>query len=229
MGRQIVRVPPRFRHPVDENGEMIVGAHHEALHCIPDDKKTAFQIYENVSEGSPVSPIFESLGELSSWLAEQGASPSYIQTLIADGHAPSFVVQNGSIVDATVFPIGSQRPKLKYVPKGYGQTRDAFVNTMIYAPEFKRGGVTFEQAFSDLSTGIDSIIEKAKNQAAIELLQQCKVELQAVRAMFLANPAGDKEKRKVARTRLQRAYYDLYTKAGQLLKPGVEIGPDDDV
>jgi hypothetical protein len=93
MGREIVRVPPGFHHPVDENGEFIVGAHHEALYYIPGDQKTAFQIYENVSDGSPVSPIFESLVELSSWLAEQGASPAYIQALIADGHAPSFVVK----------------------------------------------------------------------------------------------------------------------------------------
>jgi hypothetical protein len=93
MGRRIVRVPPGFRHPVNNTGETIVGAHHEALHSISDDQKTAFQIYESVTEGSPVSPIFESLGELSAWLTAQGASQTYIQGLIADGHAPSFVAK----------------------------------------------------------------------------------------------------------------------------------------
>jgi hypothetical protein len=120
-------------------------------------------------------------------------------------------------------------PKLKYVPKGYSETKDSFAYAMIYAPEFKRGTITFEQAFSELEAGIDSVIEKAKNPAAIELLQKCKIELAAVREMFLANTESDPEKRKAARNRLQRAYYDLYTKAGQLLKPGVEVGPDDDV
>ena len=83
--------------------------------------------------------------------------------------------------------------------------------------------------FRNLALVFDSVIEKAKHSAAIELLQQCKTELAAVRAMFLANTRSDPEKRKIARTRMQRAYYDLYTKAGQLLRPGVEIGPDDDV
>jgi hypothetical protein len=118
--------------------------------------------------------------------------------------------------------------KLIYVPKGYSETKDWFASVVVYAPEFKRK-LTFDQEFSHLSTGIDSVIEKSRNPAATELLQNCKAELAEVRAMFLANPENDKEKRKAARTRLQRAYYDLYTKAGQLLKPGVEIGPDDDV
>jgi hypothetical protein len=93
MGRQIVRVPPGFRHPVDNTGVVIVGAHHEALHSIPNDQKTAFQIYENVTEGSPVSPIFQSLDELSSWLTDQGAPASHIQRLLSDGHAPSFIAK----------------------------------------------------------------------------------------------------------------------------------------
>jgi hypothetical protein len=92
MGRQIVRVPPDFLYPTDEQGEPIYGAHHEVLHGIPDEQKTAYQIYENVSDwGSPVSPVFASLAELTAWLSAAGASNGYIQTLIRDGHAPSFV------------------------------------------------------------------------------------------------------------------------------------------
>jgi hypothetical protein len=47
--------------------------------------------------------------------------------------------------------------------------------------------------------------------------------------MFHGNVHADPTVRKAARSRLQRAYYDLYRKSGQLLKLGVEIDPDDDI
>ena len=102
MGREIVRVPPDFRYPTDEHGELIEGAHHELLYNLPDEQKTAYQIYENVSDwGSPVSPVFESLSALTAWLAEQGASQAYIQALVADGHAPSLVITRSGGAHAT--------------------------------------------------------------------------------------------------------------------------------
>jgi hypothetical protein len=86
-------VPPDFKHPVDDEGELIVGAHHEALYHIPDERKTAFQIYENVSEGSPISPIFGTLEELSKWLEAEGWSRDTIKMLVKEGFAPSFVIK----------------------------------------------------------------------------------------------------------------------------------------
>lgn len=120
-------------------------------------------------------------------------------------------------------------PNYKHVPVGYSQTDDCFAGVLIGAPEFETNGMTVDQAFDRLELGIDSVIVKAKKPAAVTLLEQCKSEVAAVRQMFLANTTGDFEKRKAARRRLQRAYYDLYRKVGELLKPGVEIGPDDDV
>lgn len=35
---------------------------------------TAYQIYENVTEGSPVSPVFDSGAKLVTWLVDQGVS-----------------------------------------------------------------------------------------------------------------------------------------------------------
>jgi hypothetical protein len=93
VGREVVRVPPDFKHPVDDEGQLIVGAHHEALYYIPDEQKTAFQIYENVTEGSPVSPIFGTLEELSKWLAAEGWSEDMIKLLIDEGFAPSLVIK----------------------------------------------------------------------------------------------------------------------------------------
>src|SRR5690349_17132771 len=59
MGREVVRVPPGFEHPLDEYGDHIVGSHHEVLYKADPASRTAFQIYENVSEGTPVSPVFD--------------------------------------------------------------------------------------------------------------------------------------------------------------------------
>ena len=39
-----------------------------------------FQLWENTSEGSPISPVCESLDELCEWLSENGVSPFGLQT-----------------------------------------------------------------------------------------------------------------------------------------------------
>jgi hypothetical protein len=72
MGVEIRKVPPGFRHPVDEDGEFIVGGHHELLYDLDPATLTACQLYENVTEGSPVSPVFSDHEALGAWLAEQG-------------------------------------------------------------------------------------------------------------------------------------------------------------
>jgi len=120
-------------------------------------------------------------------------------------------------------------PAYTHVPKGYSQTKDCFAGVLGGAPEFRTNGMTVEQAFNRLDLGILSVIGNAKNPQAIRLLEQCRSEAQAVRDMFLANSEKDKGHTKEALLRLSRAYYDLYVKAGEMLKPGVEIGPDDDV
>ena len=117
----------------------------------------------------------------------------------------------------------------KYIPKGYSETDDFFASVMVNAPEFSSSGMSVEDAFNRLGIGIDSVVEKAKNVRAIEMLSKCKEELLEVQNMFLSNVTADAEIRKVARRRLQLAYYDLYRKVGPLLKPGAVIGPDDDV
>jgi hypothetical protein len=92
MGREIRRVPPGFEHPVDENGDFIAGAHHEPLYCVDPASLTSYQVYENVSEGSPVSPIFDAAEELVQWLKREGWQQDAIDALLNDGHFPSLVV-----------------------------------------------------------------------------------------------------------------------------------------
>ncbi|MBV8157343.1 MAG: hypothetical protein JO278_06785 [Dyella sp.] len=116
-----------------------------------------------------------------------------------------------------------------YVPKGFSQTDDFFAGVMVDAPEFAMNGMSVADAFSRLRAGIDSVLEGVRNPDATQLLHKCLAELSDIETMFHGNVHGDPAVRKDARSRLQRAYYDLYRKSGQLLKPGVDIGPDDDI
>jgi hypothetical protein len=91
LGVRIVRVPPDWRHPVDEDGAWVEGAHYQPLDELDDAAKTAFQLYENVGEGSPVSPVFASMDELRGWLAQSGWSEERRQFLLANGFAPVLI------------------------------------------------------------------------------------------------------------------------------------------
>lgn len=92
MGRQLVRVPPDFEHPVDQRGDPVPGAHLEALYKLDAAACSSFQVYENVTEGTPVSPVFDSAEDLVRWLVQQGYSDQTAKALISEGSVPSFVV-----------------------------------------------------------------------------------------------------------------------------------------
>ena len=92
MGREIVRVPPGFEHPKDRDDDYIPGMHYAVLYGMPRESLSCFQIYENVSEGTPVSPIFPTKAALERWLVSQGNSLEAVRQFIQWGHAPSFVV-----------------------------------------------------------------------------------------------------------------------------------------
>lgn len=54
---------------------------------------TAYQVYETVSEGTPVSPVFAALPDLVDWLVAQGYSRGAAQEFAETGWAPSMVVR----------------------------------------------------------------------------------------------------------------------------------------
>ncbi len=57
-----------------------------------------WQIWENVSEGSPVSAVFATADALIQWLIEdQGIPLEVARSFVDDGYAPSFVVQDGQL------------------------------------------------------------------------------------------------------------------------------------
>ena len=59
------------------------------------DEPTHYQIYEDVTEGTPFSPIFETLEEMKDWLLAEGYSEFASQTFIENGWAPSMVFTTG--------------------------------------------------------------------------------------------------------------------------------------
>lgn len=99
MGREVVRVPPDFVHPTGEDGGFTPGAHFELLYNAGEEACTAFQIYENVSEGTPVSPVFATPAEMSRWLVDQGYEQAAADAFIAQGFAPLLVVSPDAVVD----------------------------------------------------------------------------------------------------------------------------------
>ena len=63
---------------------------------LPEGTRYGWQMYETVSEGSPVSPVFATKDELAEWLSSRAAeservSPAAARQFVADGWAPSFI------------------------------------------------------------------------------------------------------------------------------------------
>jgi len=95
-GREVRKVPKNWRHPIDwerydarrgpswlalqgrdmiqyyEEGEEIVES--EFMPDWTEEEATHFMMYETVSEGTPMSPAFETPEELARWLADHGAN-----------------------------------------------------------------------------------------------------------------------------------------------------------
>lgn len=72
----------------------------------PAEQRTHLMMYENTSEGTPLSPAFATPEELARWLADNGASSfgdstaTYEQWLAVakGGWAPSMVIENGRMM-----------------------------------------------------------------------------------------------------------------------------------
>ena len=99
LGTEIVRVPLGFQHPKDSSGRYIPGAHLAVLYELEPGLRSEYQVYENASEGTPVSPVFSSADMLIAWLLAQGISRAAAEAFLRQGFAPSFVIKSdGSIV-----------------------------------------------------------------------------------------------------------------------------------
>lgn len=69
----------------------------------PDAERTHYMMYENTTEGTPISPAFQTPEELARWLADNNASAFAGETASYDawlrvakgGYAPSAIIRNG--------------------------------------------------------------------------------------------------------------------------------------
>ena len=73
MGRNVRRVPPEWEHPVDKNGEF-EPLFQDEMPQWSEDEATHYQMYEETTEGTPISPIMETPEALASWLYENEVS-----------------------------------------------------------------------------------------------------------------------------------------------------------
>ncbi len=71
-----------------------------------------YQVYQTVSEGTPVSPVFPSLEELKAWLLAEGYSPSAVERFVEYGSAPSglFTPRTGFLTDIESCALLSPKP-----------------------------------------------------------------------------------------------------------------------
>lgn len=60
-------------------------------------ERTHFQIYETVTEGTPISPVFATRAQVAVWLIEQGYSEHAAEEFAKHGYAPSMVMTGGRI------------------------------------------------------------------------------------------------------------------------------------
>lgn len=93
-------MPTGRAHPRDDAGDDIDGGQLEPLDGLPESARTAFQIYRHVSAGSPVSPVFATLGGLEAWLIDQGRLAEAVVSFVDQGFALSAVASVNGLKNA---------------------------------------------------------------------------------------------------------------------------------
>lgn len=64
MGRELRRVFPDWQHPVDKQDRFI-----PQFARFVTKEMTAYQLYETITEGTPISPVCQTAEEMINWLA----------------------------------------------------------------------------------------------------------------------------------------------------------------
>jgi hypothetical protein len=108
-------VPPGWEHPRNEHGRHIplfdsnesydhLGEQPENAAGQPPfmprwspEEATSYQVYENITEGTPVSPVFDSLDGMRDWLVDQGYSRRAAEAFCRRGRVPTFMAVEGEI------------------------------------------------------------------------------------------------------------------------------------
>ena len=95
----IERVPPDWAHPLAADGGPKPGGHKRLLRKLADAQCTAYQVYESVSEGTPISPVFLSSHDLKVWLHARGHSQAAVENFLLVGTASALFFRDGQPVD----------------------------------------------------------------------------------------------------------------------------------
>ena len=140
MGREVRMVPAGWEHPVDSRGnyEPLYDGYEEAVEAFvkdiekmgllkaleendggprysdymhPEGERTHYMMYEDTSEGTPISPAFATPEELARWLADNNASAfgnrtaTYEQWLhtIKSSYSLGLVISNGVVQSGVEF------------------------------------------------------------------------------------------------------------------------------
>jgi hypothetical protein len=75
----------------------------------PEESRTHYQVYEEVSEGTPISPVFATIEEVHTWLLEQGWSEKWAEMLCKDMWVPSgFMSQSNGRMTFESYPLGQR-------------------------------------------------------------------------------------------------------------------------
>ena len=73
MGREVRKVPASWQHPASPEG-WPVPLDADDMPQWTETEATHFQMHENVTEGTPISPVMDSPEGLAQWLADNKAS-----------------------------------------------------------------------------------------------------------------------------------------------------------
>lgn len=92
--------PETWGHCPNCNGEGIdpeYQAAYDAWEQTEPPEGDGWQVWENVSEGSPVSPVFATADDLVQWLIEQGYSEAAARAFVKQGYALTMAIVDGVI------------------------------------------------------------------------------------------------------------------------------------
>lgn len=127
MGREIQRVPLNFDWPLhkewkgwlsrpwdnsfsDEHNEAMDEQWYENERYDPPEGE-GWQVWETVSEGSPIGPVFATSEELVAWIVSEGHTQGAAKAFVRVGYVPSMIVVGGVFytgIDAAPFLGGSE-------------------------------------------------------------------------------------------------------------------------
>jgi hypothetical protein len=119
----------------DSTWEDWSGERPDPAHYMPDfpaEERTHWQMYEDTSEGTPISPVMETPEELARWLVDNGASAFASMTAtyewwlrtIGQGSAPSAIISGGVVTSG----VAAEFPKLEDVEPGFAGHEDEVID-----------------------------------------------------------------------------------------------------